>query len=105
MFAQQDFGPEWGKNATPEERRQNVLTFNLYKDAYDSHRYDDALNCLPQLIANSPEGSEDIYIYAINIYGNKLQHSTGRGDRDIYIDAIMALYDLRLKYFGGSTRT
>ena len=51
MFAQtRELGPEWGENATQEERYQNALKFNFYRDAYNSQRYDDALGYLPDLI-------------------------------------------------------
>ena len=33
-------GPEWGENATQEQRFENAKRFNFYRDAYNSQRYD-----------------------------------------------------------------
>ncbi len=100
----QDFGPEWGENASQEERKQNVLNFNFYKDAYDSQRYDDALGYLPDLLEKAPKGAQNIYVYAINMYTTKIQRSTDRDERNRYIDSLFTLYDLRMEHFGDDDR-
>lgn len=106
VFAQtRELGPEWGENATQEERYQNALKFNFYRDAYNSQRYDDALGYLPELIKNSPRGAQNIYVYAINIYKNKIQRSMDLNQRKGYVDSLIVLYDLREQYFGNDART
>ena len=104
VFAQQLLGPEWGENATQEERRDNALRFNYYRDAYNSQRYDDALGYLPELIANSPKGAQNIYVYAINIYKIKIQRSMKLDERKMYVDSLLNLYDMRIQYFGDDAR-
>lgn len=105
MFAQtRELGPEWGENATQEERYQNALKFNFYRDAYNSQRYDDALGYLPDLIKNSPKGAQNIYVYAINIYKNKIQRSMDLNQRKNYVDSLIMLYDLREQNFGDDAR-
>lgn len=105
VFAQtRELGPEWGENATQEERYQNALKFNFYRDAYNSQRYDDALGYLPELIKNSPRGAQNIYVYAINIYKNKIQRSMDLNQRKGYVDSLIVLYDLREQYFGNDAR-
>lgn len=97
-------GPQWGENATPEERHENALRFNFYRDAYNSQRYDDALGYLPDLIEKSPRGAQNIYVYAINIYKNKIQRSMNLAERKAYVDTLIDLYDLREKYFGDNAK-
>lgn len=100
----QEYGPEWGENATPEERKQNVLNYNYYTDAYNQQRYDDALGYLPQLIKDAPKGRQSLYVYAINIYDMKIQRSRDRDERNRYIDSLFILYDLRLEHFGDAPK-
>ena len=72
-FAQNvQLGPEWGEDATQEQRFENAKTFNYYRDAYNVQNYDKALSYLPELLENSPRGAQNIYVYAINIYKNKI---------------------------------
>jgi tetratricopeptide (TPR) repeat protein len=102
--AQQEYGPEWGENLTPEERKQNVLNYAFYTDAYNQQRYDDALTYLPQLIQNAPKGRQNLYVYAINIYNMKLQRTRDTAERNKYIDSLFILYDLRLEHFGNDPK-
>lgn len=104
-FAQNaELGPQWGENATQEQRHENALKFNFYRDAYNSQRYDDALKYLPGLIENSPKGAQNIYVYAINIYKNKIMRSTDLKERNVLVDSLMMLYDLRVENFGNDAR-
>lgn len=104
-FAQNaNLGPEWGENATQEQRHENALRFNYYRDAYNSKRYDDAMKYLPALIENSPKGAQNIYVYATNIYKNKIQRSTDLAERNGLVDSLMGLYDLRVKNFGDNVK-
>lgn len=97
-------GPEWGENASAEERHENALRFNFYRDAYNTKRYDDALKYLPDLLEKSPRGAQNIYVYAINIYKNKIQRSMEPAQRSVYVDSLLMLYDLRMEYFGDNAR-
>lgn len=105
VFAQNvQLGPEWGENATQEQRFENAKKFNFYRDAYNSQRYDDALGYLPYLLENSPRGAQNIYVYAINIYKNKIQRCMDLKQRQGYVDSLFILYDLRMEYFGDNAR-
>lgn len=103
-FAQEEFGPEWGENATAEERRQNVLLFNYYKDAYDNQRYDDAIGYFKELVEKAPKSRNNVYVYAINIYKNKIQRSRDVKQRNAYVDTLLNVYDLRMEHFGNDRR-
>ncbi len=100
----QQFGPEWGENATQEQRHQNVMIFNYYKDAYDNNNFALATSYLPQLIENCPGALQSIYVYGINIYRNKINRARTLPERNMFADSLMMLYDLRMKYFGDHER-
>lgn len=100
-----DPGQQWGgANSTPEQRHQNALDFNFYRDAYNTQRYDDALEILPRLLQNSPQGAQNIYVYAINIYKNKIQRSRDVEERKELVDSLLMLYDMRIQYFGDNAK-
>ncbi|MDY3979287.1 MAG: enzyme of heme biosynthesis [Tidjanibacter sp.] len=94
------FGPEWGENATPEERMANVQTFNFYNDAYNNKDFDKALKYLDELLVKCPKARSNIYVYGTNIYKNKIARSRTLDDRNAYVDSLMMLYDQRLVNFG-----
>lgn len=78
--------------------------FNFYKDAYDNQRYDAALGYLPTLLEKSPRGAQNIYVYAINIYKTKIQRERDRNQRNVYVDSLLLLYDMRIQNFGDHPR-
>ncbi|MCD7970017.1 MAG: enzyme of heme biosynthesis [Alistipes sp.] len=97
-YGQQDFGPKWG--ADPAEREDNVKKYNFFRDAYNNKEYDEALTYLPELLEKAPEGTQNLYIYGINIYKDKILKSTSLADKNSYVDELMKLYDMRSQYFG-----
>lgn len=101
---QQQWGPEWGENATQEQRHQNVLKFNYFKDAYDAKNYDLALSYLPDLLRDAPKAMVSLYSMAGNIYKVKIQQSRSMPDKNAYIDTLMSIYDARITYFGDHAR-
>lgn len=100
VSAQQNLTAEWGDN--PDERQQNALIFNYYKDAYDNKNYDLALQYLDQLLDKCPKARVNIYVWGTNIYKNKIARAQAAADRatsSAYIDSLMMLYDKRLECF------
>lgn len=100
----QNWGPEWGENATQEERQQNVLMFNYYKDAYENKNYDLALDYYRQLLVKAPKSRQNLYVYAGNIYKTRIQQSRSLTDKNAYIDTLMSVYDKRIEFFGDDKR-
>lgn len=98
VYAQQNFGEKWGP--TPEKQKENVTHFNFYRDAYNNNDYDEALKYLPGLIENAPRGSQNTYVYAINIYKDKILKATSLADKKEFVGKLMELYDYRVTYFG-----
>ncbi len=104
MAQQQEFGEEWGANATQEERYQNVLKFNFYKDAYDNKKYDVALGYMRDLLRDAPKAKMNIYVWGTNIYRRKIAAATSVNERNLYTDSLMMLYDLRAEHFADDPR-
>lgn len=96
--AQQDFGPTWG--ATPEEQQKNVINYNFFRDAYNNKSYEEASSYLPQLLEQAPMATQNLYIYAIQIFDNRILRATSVQKKNELIDSLMLVYDLRIKNFG-----
>lgn len=97
-YGQQNFGEQWGE--TPAKQEENVRNYNFFRDAYNNKDYDEALELLPGLVEGSPKGHPNIYIYAINIYKDKILKSTSVAEKNGNVDELMKLYDLRVEHFG-----
>lgn len=95
---QQDFGPLWG--ATPEEQQENVMNYNFFRDAYNNKSYDEAVTYLPALMEKAPQATQNLYIYAIGIYENRILKAASVAEKNQRIDSLMLIYDLRIKNFG-----
>lgn len=93
------FGPEWGENATAAEREENVKTFNFFQDAYNNKDYDKALEYMYVLIEKCPKARVGIYSNGQTIYRSKIARSKSLEEKAANIDALMNLYDYRLKAF------
>lgn len=97
-YGQQNYGEKWG--ATPAEQEENVKNYNFFRDAYNNKDYDEALQFLPGLIENAPTGTQNLYIYGINIYKDKILKATSVAEKNAFVDELMKIYDYRVQYFG-----
>ena len=90
--------PKYG--ATEEERRTNLLNLSFFNEAYAAKDYDTAIPLLQDLLAKAPQSSENLYARGVAIYGQKAAAATSVAERNVYVDSILLLYDLRLANFG-----
>lgn len=90
--------PKYG--ATPEERKENVLRLNYLNDAYNNKNYNVAVKYIDELVAYAPKSSQNIYVYGINIYKNKIARAGSVEEKNVMIDSLMTMYDLRSQFFG-----
>lgn len=88
----------WGD--TPEERQQNILNSNFLKEACDNKDYDSATQYLQALLANCPKASENTFVRGITLYKNKINRAKSLAEKNVYVDSLLLLYDLRNEYFG-----
>lgn len=88
----------WGD--TPEERQQNILNSNFFKEACDNKDYDGATRYLQELLAKCPKASENTFVRGITLYKNKISRAKSLDEKNVYVDSLLLLYDLRNEYFG-----
>ena len=88
----------WGD--TPEERQQNILNSNFLKESCDNKDYDAAAHYLQELLAKCPKASENTFVRGITLYKNKINRAKTLDEKNMFIDSLMLIYDLRNEYFG-----
>ena len=98
-MAQQDFSDPkyaaWGD--TPEERQQNILNSNFLKESCDNKDYNAAAHYLKELLDKCPENT---FVRGTTLYKNKINRAKSLDEKNMYIDSLMLIYDLRNEYFG-----
>ncbi len=101
-MAQQDFNsPQYAKwGVTPEEREQNILNSNFLKESCDNRDYNAAAHYLKELIDACPAASENTYVRGAVVYKNKINRAKSMAEKNIYVDSLLLMYDLRNQYFG-----
>lgn len=89
----------WGE--TVEQRRENMLASQFLKQNLDNGSYDAASGYLKKLLDNAPKGSSNIYARGIILFKRKAVLAKDDKElRDIYIDSMLLLYDMRAEHFG-----
>ena len=88
----------WGE--TVEERQSNLGASNYLKEALDSKDYVSATGYLQQLLNNCPSAQQQTFARGVTLYKNKAARAKSLAEKNMYIDSIMLLHDLRIKYFG-----
>lgn len=90
----------WGD--TPEERQENILTSQFFKEQLQNKNYGQASAFYKQLIDRVPGAAESIYQRAAILFGNKFRRAKSLDEQKEAFDSLMMAYDLRLQYFGNS---
>lgn len=88
----------WGE--TVEERQSNLGASNYLKEALESKDFNSATTYLQQLLNNCPAAQQQTFARGVTLYKNKAARAKSLAQKNAYIDSIMLLYDLRIKYFG-----
>ncbi|MFI3286488.1 MAG: tetratricopeptide repeat protein [Rikenellaceae bacterium] len=99
--AQVDYNdPQWAPwGETAEARQANMLNSSFLKEAIDNKDYDAAAKYLDLLINDAPKASHTVYARGILLYRNKINRARSLSDKNMYIDSVMLLHDLRLEHF------
>lgn len=84
---------KWGPDSATAVRK-----YSLYYTYYKQNDYKSAYKPWKWLINNAPRQSVNLYIRGVNILEFKINKAS-MGEKDAYIDSLMALYDQRIKYF------
>ncbi len=88
---------KWGD--TPEARKENILASNLLKEYVNGRDYEQAARYFRQLVEQCPAASEATFIRGASIYSNKVQRAKSLAEKQVMIDSLMQIYDLRVQYF------
>ena len=89
---------KWGE--TVEQREENIKASQFLKEEMENRNYNMAAHYLQQLLANCPAASENTFARGINLYKNKINRATSLKERNVYVDSLFLLYDLRVEHFG-----
>ncbi|MFI3264037.1 MAG: tetratricopeptide repeat protein [Rikenellaceae bacterium] len=99
--AQIDYNdPQWAAwGETAADREANMLNGSFLKEAIDNKDYDAATKYLNLLINGAPKASHNTYARGILLYRNKINRARSLAEKEMYIDSVMLLHDLRLEHF------
>jgi len=86
----------------PEDKATAIENNVLYTDAVEMGDFKGAVVPLQWLIKESPDLNKSIYIDGAKIYDNLAKVEKDPARKSIYVDSLMLMYDLRMKYFGDS---
>ena len=104
-FAQDFSDPKYAKwGETAEEREQNMMASNYLKEEYKMKDYNRAAHYLNIMLKNCPAAVKSTYQYGANIYKKKIAKATSAEEKQMFIDSLLLIYDLRLQYFGNSQK-
>ena len=92
----------WGENA--EQRKNNMLANQFLKESVDNKEYKAAAGYLKQLLDQAPKGAQGIYTTGIKLYKTLISTAKTDEQRNMYIDSLMIVYDVRLQAFANHSR-
>lgn len=90
--------PRYGN--TPAERTENLKKLNFLRDEINNKNYKEAAVYLKDLMNDAPSASSNIYIWGATIYKNKAARAKSIGEKKVYVDSVMLVYDRRAEYYG-----
>jgi len=98
----QDFSdPQYAKwGETPEQRKDNILASTFLKEELANRNYNQAAKYLQQLLQNCPAASENTFVRGVTLYKQKVNRAKSLAEKNVYVDSLLLLYDIRLQYFG-----
>lgn len=100
-IAQDDKKVNYGENE--EECKKNLTIMLTY---YKQKSYEDAARSFRLCLADCPESSKNIYIVGEKVMKTYIKKY--KGDKELkskYVDSLLMVYDLRLKYFPGNEKS
>jgi tetratricopeptide (TPR) repeat protein len=92
-------GWKWPADKAKAEEK-NVL----YSDAVKMGDFKGAIPPLQWLLTEAPDLNPSLYINGAKIYDNLAKVEKDAAQKNIYVDSLMWMYDMRLKYFNDSVK-
>ena len=91
----------YGEN--PEECKKNLTIMQTY---YKQKAYEDAVRSYRKCLDGCPESSKNIYIVGERIMKHYIKKNKENKElKSKYVDSLLMVYDLRLKYFPGDKKS
>ena len=91
---------EWKWPESPEEKAKAEERVTLYTDAYKGKHFKQAQISLNWLLVNTPNLNTSIYINGADIYDQLAGPEKDEARKQVYVDSLMIVYDLRIKNCG-----
>ena len=91
-------GWNWPEQDKPQAEEKNVL----YTDAVKMGDFKGAIPALLYLMNVAPDLNKSLYQNGSKIYDNLAKVEKDEAQKEVYLDSLMLMYDLRMKYFGDS---
>ncbi len=88
----------------PEDRATAEEKNVLYTDALKMGDYKGAIPPLQWLLTQAPDLNKSIYINGAKIYDNLAKVEQDKDQKMVYVDSLMWMYDMRMKYFNDSVK-
>ncbi|MBI35407.1 MAG: hypothetical protein CMP67_08595 [Flavobacteriales bacterium] len=101
LAAQDSKEVNYGEN--PEECKKNLTIMQTY---YKQKAYEDAARSYRKCLEGCPESSKNIYIVGERIMKHFVKINKDNKElRSKYVDSLLMVYDLRMKYFPGDQKS
>ncbi|MBR2325910.1 MAG: enzyme of heme biosynthesis [Alistipes sp.] len=102
----QDFSdPQYAKwGDTPEQRKENILASTFLKEELANRNFNQAAKYLQQLLERCPGASENTFARGVALYKQKINRARSLAEKNVYVDSLLLLYDIRLEYFGSHAK-
>ncbi len=91
-------GWKWPEQNKPKAEEKNVL----YADAVKMGDFKGAIPPLSWLIREAPDLNKSLYQNGAKIYDNLAKVEKDPAQKNVYLDSLMWMYDMRMKYFDDS---
>ncbi len=99
-IAQESKEVNYGEN--PEECKKNLTIMQTY---YKQKAYEDAARSYRKCLNECPESSKNIYIVGERIMKHYIKkNKDNKNLKSKYVDSLLMVYDLRMKYFSGDKK-
>jgi tetratricopeptide (TPR) repeat protein len=89
---------KWPADGTQKAKAEEKIT--LYTDYKNNKEYRKAATHLHWLLVNTPDLNTSIYINGTDIFDELAKVEKDAALQKVYIDSLMLMYDLRIKYCG-----
>ncbi|MEN8248938.1 MAG: hypothetical protein ABFS32_08400 [Bacteroidota bacterium] len=91
-------GWNWPDTLKPQAEEKNVL----YTDYVKMGNYKAAVPPLQWLINTAPDLNKSLYVNGAKIYDNLAKTEKDAAQKIVYVDSLLLMYDMRMKYFNDS---